>query len=44
MFFFTDCMISGREFESTGFDYLKTIDVVEAAYESARLNQVVRCG
>ena len=41
---FVDCMLSGDEFESTGIDYLKTIDVVEAAYESARLNQVVCCG
>ena len=41
---FVDCMLSGDEFESTGNDYLKTIAVVEAAYESARLNQVVRCG
>jgi predicted dehydrogenase len=39
---FVDCMLSGREFESNGGDYLATIRVVEAAYESARLGQVVR--
>jgi len=33
---FVDSMLSGREFESNGEDYLKTIRVVEAAYESAR--------
>lgn len=41
---FVDCMLSGREFESNGDDYLQTIEVVEAAYESARLNQVIRLG
>ena len=40
---FVDCMASGADFESDGFDYLKTIEVVEAAYESAALKQVVRC-
>lgn len=39
---FVDCMRSGREFESHGADYLKTIEAVEAAYESARQGQVVR--
>ncbi len=39
---FVDCMLSGRDFESNGGDYLATIRVVEAAYESARLGQVVR--
>ena len=34
---FVDCMLSGEEFESSGRDYLKTIEVVEAAYESAAL-------
>lgn len=33
---FVDCMLSGREFESTGEDYLKTTAVVFAAYSSAR--------
>jgi predicted dehydrogenase len=32
---FTDCMLSGQEFESNGKDYLKTIQVMEAAYASA---------
>jgi predicted dehydrogenase len=32
---FVDCMLSGREFESTGKDYLKTLEVVFAAYDSA---------
>jgi predicted dehydrogenase len=32
---FTDCMLTGAAFESTGTDYLKTIRVVEAAYASA---------
>ena len=39
---FVDCLRSGREFESNGVDYLKTIAVVEATYESARLGQAVR--
>jgi predicted dehydrogenase len=39
---FVDCMLSGREFESNGVDYLKTIAAVEAAYESAKQGQVVR--
>lgn len=39
---FVDCMRSGAEFESNGSDYLKTIGVVEAAYQSARTGQVVR--
>ena len=39
---FVDCLRSGAPFESHGHDYLKTIEVVEAAYESARLSEVVR--
>ncbi len=39
---FVDCMLSGAPFESTGQDYLKTIEVVEAAYESAARSTVVR--
>jgi predicted dehydrogenase len=38
---FVDCIISGQEFESSGEDYLKTVRVVEAAYESARTSSVV---
>jgi D-apiose dehydrogenase len=39
---FIDCLRSGREFESNGEDYLKTIRVVEAAYESAASGNSVR--
>lgn len=39
---FVDCMLSGAPFESTGHDYLKTTEVVEAAYESAARQEVVR--
>lgn len=41
---FVDCMLSGREFESNGEDYLKTLRVVEAVYESAAKGQPVRIG
>jgi D-apiose dehydrogenase len=41
---FVDCMLSGEEFESNGGDYLQTIKVVEAAYDSARTAQVVALG
>jgi predicted dehydrogenase len=41
---FVECLRNGREFDSHGEDYLKTIEVVEAAYESAQLGQVVRVG
>ena len=39
---FVDSMRSGAEFESNGEDYLKTLAVVDAVYESARLGEVVR--
>ena len=39
---FADCMLSGAEFESSGTDYLKTVRVVEAAYQSAATGQAVR--
>jgi predicted dehydrogenase len=39
---FVDCMLSGREFESSGEDYLRTIRVQEAVYESAETGRVVR--
>jgi predicted dehydrogenase len=39
---FVDCLQSGREFESNGLDYLKTIEVMEAAYQSASTGEVVR--
>ncbi len=38
---FVECMISGEPFESTGADYLKTLQVVEACYQSAESGQVV---
>lgn len=39
---FVDCMKSGAEFESNGEDYLKTLRVVDAIYESAARSQAVR--
>jgi predicted dehydrogenase len=39
---FVDCLLSGREFESTGADYLNNVRAVEAAYESARTGSTVR--
>ncbi len=39
---FVDCLLSGREFESSGEDYLKTLRVVEAIYDSAA-NRVPVC-
>lgn len=39
---FIDCLMSGRPFESTGEDYLKTLAVVEAVYESAGSGESVR--
>ncbi|BCS32064.1 NADH-dependent dehydrogenase [Luteitalea sp. TBR-22] len=41
---FVECMLSGAEFESSGVDYLKTIEAVEGAYASAASGQVVRLG
>jgi D-apiose dehydrogenase len=38
---FVDCMLSGTEFESNGADYLRTIRVVEVAYESSRTCSVI---
>ncbi len=32
---FVDCMLSGKDFESNGKDYLETVKVMEAAYASA---------
>ncbi len=37
---FTDCLLSGAPFESTGEDYLKTVALVEAAYRSHHSGQV----
>lgn len=39
---FTDRMLDGASFESTGEDYLKTLAVVEAAYASAESGESVR--
>ena len=39
---FVDCYLSGREFESSGPDYLETLRVVEACYESARTGAPVK--
>jgi predicted dehydrogenase len=38
---FVDCILSGEEFESPGPDYLKTMRVSEAIYESASRNAPV---
>lgn len=39
---FVECLRTGREFESNGEDYLRTLRVVEAVYESAAAGQVVK--
>jgi predicted dehydrogenase len=39
---FVECMRLGLPFESSGEDYLKTLRVVDAVYESARVSQVVK--
>ncbi len=39
---FVDCFLSGAEFESNGDDYLKTLQVVDAIYESAASRSAVR--
>ncbi len=38
---FVDCMKSGEEFEGNGPDYLRTLRVVDAVYESAERGQSV---
>ncbi len=38
---FTDCLLAGRAFESTGEDYLKTIALAEACYQSHAERRVV---
>jgi len=38
---FVDCILSGRPFESSGRDYLNTVRVAEAAYQSAATGKVV---
>ncbi|MDQ8180631.1 Gfo/Idh/MocA family oxidoreductase [Pelagicoccus sp. SDUM812005] len=39
---FVDCIQNGTPFESTGEDYLKTVALVEACYQSNKTNQVVK--
>ncbi len=39
---FVDCFLSDAEFESKGEDYLKTLRVVEAIYQSAQSRQSVK--
>ncbi len=39
---FVDCFGSGEPFESNGRDYLKTLQVVEACYESAETGQAIK--
>jgi predicted dehydrogenase len=39
---FVDCLQSGSPFETSGPEYLKTLSVVEAIYESAAMRQPVR--
>ena len=39
---FVDCMTAGRAFESNGQDYLKTLQVVHAAYDSDAGSKIVR--
>ncbi|QDT57479.1 Kynurenine formamidase [Caulifigura coniformis] len=41
---FIDCLNSGAEFETNGAEYLKTLAVVEAVYQSARENRPVAPG
>jgi len=41
---FVQCMRGGEPFESHGEDYLKTLAVVEAVYQSAAGHEVVRLG
>ena len=38
---FTECWLAGRPFESNGEDYLRTLAVVEAVYESASAGRPV---
>jgi D-apiose dehydrogenase len=38
---FIDCLRSGDEFESDAREYLQTVALVEAAYESAHLRRAV---
>ena len=37
----TDCLLTGQEFESTGEDYLKSIALMEACYESHKQGKTI---
>ncbi len=37
-----DCLLENKEFETNGHDYLRTLRVQEAVYQSARENKVVK--
>jgi len=39
---FTDCLITGGEFETNGREYLKSLAVQEAVYESAASNMYIK--
>lgn len=39
---FIDCLLDGTEFETNGNDYLKSLEVMEAVYESAKINQSIK--
>jgi predicted dehydrogenase len=39
---FVDCLLSGKEFETNGPEYLRTLAVVEAVYRSADTHQPIR--
>ncbi|MBI3947480.1 MAG: Gfo/Idh/MocA family oxidoreductase [Armatimonadetes bacterium] len=41
---FVDCLISGREFETSGSEYLKTLAVQEAVYAAAAKGRPVQVG
>jgi len=38
---FVDCLLNDKPFESNGRDYLKTLHLVEAVYNSANIGQVI---
>ena len=41
---FVDCLITGREFETSGPETLKTMELVFGAYDSAENGRVYRVG
>jgi len=38
---FIDCLLTGNEFETGGEDYLRSLAVQEAVYESAATNMII---